>query len=60
MKKKGLEEKASKVKNTEDAAAVIREFDKIIKNKKKKIVWLAYQQGKVFEKFSKNVIDIAK
>ena len=34
--KKGLEEKASKVKNNEDAAAVIREFDKNIKNKKKK------------------------
>ena len=31
---KELEEKASKVKNIEDAAAVIREFEEIIKTKK--------------------------
>ena len=30
---------------------VIREFEKIIKSKKRNVVWLAYQQGKVFEKF---------
>ena len=40
---KELEEKASRVKITEDTAAVIREFKKIIKSKKKSQ-----------EKFSKN------
>ena len=33
---------------------VIREFEKIIKSKKRNIVWLAYQQGKVFEKFKES------
>ena len=51
---KELEEKASKVKINEDAAAVIREFKEIIKSKKGNIVYLAYQQGKVFIKFKEN------
>ena len=51
---KELEEKASKVKINEDAAAVIREFKEIIKSKKRNIVYLAYQQGKVFIKFKEN------
>ena len=38
-----LKEKASKVEKTEDAAAVIWEFEEIIKSKKRKIIWLAYQ-----------------
>ena len=33
---------------------VIREFEKIIKSKKRNVVWLAYQQGKVFEKFKES------
>ena len=33
---------------------VIREFEKIIKGKKRNVVWLAYQQGKVFEKFKES------
>ena len=35
----------------EDAAKVIHEFEEIIKNKKSDIVWLAYHQGKIFQKF---------
>ena len=35
----------------EDAAKVIHEFEEIIKNKKSDIVWLAYYQGKIFQKF---------
>ena len=35
----------------EDAAKVIQEFEQIIKNKKSDIVWLAYYQGKIFQKF---------
>lgn len=36
---KNLEEKASKVGQSEDAVAVIKEFQKIIKSKKKNIIW---------------------
>ena len=35
----------------EDVAKVIHEFEEIIKNKKSDIVWLAYYQGKIFQKF---------
>ena len=35
----------------EDEAKVIHEFKEIIKNKKSDIVWLAYYQGKIFQKF---------
>ena len=54
--------KISEVEETEDAAAVIREFEEIIKSKKKNIVWSAYQQGKVFKKFKENAkfIDVVK
>ena len=34
----------------EDAAKVIHEFEEIIRNKKSDIVWLAYHQGKTFQK----------
>ena len=32
-------------------AKVIHEFEEIVRNKKSDIVWLAYQQGKIFQKF---------
>ena len=35
----------------EDATKVIQEFEKIIRNKKSDIIWLAYYQGKIFQKF---------
>ena len=35
----------------EDAAKVFYRFEEIIKNKKSDIVWLAYHQGKIFQKF---------
>ena len=35
----------------EDAGKVIQEFEQIIKNKKSDMVWLAYYQGKIFQKF---------
>ena len=37
--------------NEEVAANVIQKFEEIIKNKKRDIVWLAYHQGKIFQKF---------
>ena len=39
------------MESQEDAAKVIHEFEEIIKNKKSDIVWLAYYQGKIFQKF---------
>ena len=33
------------------AAKVIHEFEEIIRNKKSDIEWLAYYQGKIFQKF---------
>ena len=35
----------------EDATKVIQEFEEIIRNKKSDIIWLAYYQGKIFQKF---------
>ena len=35
----------------EDAAKVIQDFEEIIRNKKSDTVWLAYHQGKIFQKF---------
>ena len=49
-----IQEKAENcTANEEDAPKVIQEFEKIIKNKKSAIVWLAYYQGKIFQKFRK-------
>ena len=39
------------IESEEDAAKVIPKFEEIIKNKKSDIVWLAYYQGKIFQKF---------
>ena len=47
-----IEEMANNcMESQEDAAKVIHEFEEIIKNKKSDIVWLAYYQGKIFQKF---------
>ena len=35
----------------EDAAKVIHKFEEIIKNKTSDVIWLAYYQGKLFQKF---------
>ena len=35
----------------EDAAKAIQEFEQIIQNKKNDIIWLAYYQGQIFQKF---------
>ena len=35
----------------DDSAKFIHKFEEIIKNKKSDIVWLAYHQGKIFQKF---------
>ena len=37
--------------NKEDAAKFIQKFGEIIRNKKRCVVWLAYYQGEIFQKF---------
>ena len=46
-----LNEKADKVEKPEDAAAVIKQYEDIIRTKKKNIISIAYHQGKVFKRF---------
>ena len=51
---KELQDKTEKVEKNDEAAKIIREFEQII--------WLTYQQNKVFEKFKENAkfIDMVK
>ena len=46
-----MQEKVNGCKTNEDAVKAIQEFEQIIQNKKSGIVWLAYCQGKTFQKF---------
>ena len=39
------------MQKNEDAVKAIQEFEQIIHNKKSNIVWLAYYQGQIFQKF---------
>ena len=45
------QERASQIVKSEDAATAIKELEDIIKSKKSNIIWLACQQGKIFQKF---------
>ena len=47
-----MQEKDNGCATNEDAVKTIQEFSKIIKNKKRDIVWLAYYQGQIFQKLS--------
>ena len=44
-------EKADKVEKSKDAATIIKQYEEIIRTKKKNIVCIAYHQGKVFRRF---------
>ena len=46
-----LNKKAEEVQNPEEAAAVIKEYEDIIKSKKKGTITIGYYQRKVFKKF---------
>ena len=48
-----LNKKAEEFDKLEDAAAVIKQYEDIIRTKKKGIISIAYHQGKVFKKFKK-------
>ena len=52
-KNKDIKEEACKADKCDDAAVLIQEFEGIIKTKKMNIVLIAYQQGKIFQKFNK-------
>ena len=55
-------EKTLKSMKSPDEAVDIVNMEKIIRNKKSNILWLAYQQGQIFEKFipNENFLDIIK
>ena len=57
-----IEKTAKSVKSSEEAVEVVHDMEKIIKRKKCNILWLAYQQGQIFEKFkmNDNFIDMVK
>ena len=55
-----IQEKAKNCTSEEDPAKVIQEFEGIIKNKKGDIVWLAYYQGKMFQKFKEKKRFVSK
>ena len=46
-----MQEKVNGSTANEDAVKVIQEFEDIIKNKKTNIIWLAYYQAQIFQKF---------
>ena len=46
-----MQEKVNGCKTNEDAVKATQEFEQIIQNKKSNIVWLAYYQDQIFQKF---------
>ena len=46
-----MQDKVNGCITNEDAVKAIQYFEQIIQNKKSDIVWLAYYQGQVFQKF---------
>ena len=46
-----LNEKAEKVEKPEDEAEIIKQYEKILRTKRKGIISVAYHQGKVFSQF---------
>ena len=55
-----IEKTAKSVKSPEDAVEAVNKMEKIIKSNKCNILWLACQQGQIFEKvkINDNFIDI--
>ena len=54
IESKGVKELAKNVDNPDDAAELIKKFEKIIKNKKNNFLMLAYQQSEIFRRFKTN------
>ena len=57
-----IEKTTKSVKSPDEAVEAVNNMEKIIKSNKSNILWLAYQQGKIFEKFkvNENFIDMVK
>ena len=51
---KGLEQLIENTNNLNDATELVKKIDKLTKRIKNNILTLAYQQGKVFQKFKIN------
>ena len=51
IEREELNEKAEKVEKPDDAAAIIKQYEDIISTKKKNIISIEYDQGKVFKRF---------
>ena len=47
----GLNKEAEEIQDPEEAAEIIKRYEDIIKTKKKVIINVAYQEGKVFKRF---------
>ena len=48
-----MNEKAKKVEKPEDGADVIKQYEEVIRVKKKDIISIAHHQGKMFKRFRK-------
>ena len=57
-----IEKTAKSVKSPDEAVEKVNNMEKVIKSNTCNILWLAYQQGQIFEKFklNENFIDIVK
>ena len=59
---KDFEKTSNSIKSPDEAVNAANNMEKIIRSKKSNILWLAYQQGQIFEKFkvNENFIDMVK
>ena len=48
-----LNQKADRVEKPKDAAAVIKQYENIIRTKKKNIIFIVYHQGNAFERYTR-------
>ena len=46
-----MQDKVKQCITNEHAVTAVQEFEEIIQNKKSDILWLAYYQGQIFQKF---------
>ena len=53
VESKELNKEAEEIQDPQEAAKVIKQYENIIKMKKKGIISIAYYQGKVFKKLKK-------
>ena len=51
---KGLEQLIKTTNNPDDAIELVKKLDKLTKHNRNNILTLAYQQGKIFQKFKMN------